>query len=364
MDTPTNIKPGYNPGARDGEDSGDTRGYDGREIVQVKPGDIEILPRDDLARRRARLEFYMSQVPTIIAARDLMIPKGYPTEPVAREAAVKLALTYGAELGMPVVSSLRSVYFVNERASLHSDGPPAVAFASGLLSDKWDEVYGYDIIKNLAEGGAVLGTFPASWQGSIQRAAVSAMATAINDPNWLCAFALAWRKGMSMPVIRTFSMVDANQAGLLGGRGGVNWQKHTKRMLLARARTFAVRDAVPEAFQGLPTIEEAQEMEPRDKPGPAMLTEGARTVESIIADAAKVADMKGGEETELVRNRVKALMSTKFRPAGLAKPAWSLALATLFGGKEPEGLEQWEGIGRFLHDLDIKDPRLAKQDAA
>lgn len=363
MDTQT-IQRGFTPGSRDGEDSGDTRGYDGRELVQIKPGEIEIIPSEDVARRRQRLDWYLSQVPTVLAGGSLMIPAGYPEAPAAREAAVKLALTYGAELGMPVVSSLRSVYFVNNRASLHSDGPPAVAFASGLIQDKWDEVYGYAVVRNLADGGAILGTFPESWRGSIQRAAIVAMAEAINDPNWLCAFALGWRKGQSMPVVRTFSMVDANRAGLLGGRGGGNWQKHTKRMLLARARTFALRDAVPEAFQGLPTIEEAQEIEAADKPGPAMLTEGARTVESIIADAGKVAEMKGTEETEGTRNRVKALLLTKFRPAKLVKQAWSLTKDSLFGGSEPESLQQWEGAGRFLDALSLNDPRLAKQEEA
>lgn len=357
------ITSGFHNGSNEGEDSGDTRGYDGREIVRVQPGEIEIIPKDDLGRRKARLEFYMSQVPTIIAAGKLMIPAGYPEEPAAREAAVRLALTYGAELGMPTVSALRSVYFVNNRASLHSDGPPAVAFASGMLSDKWDEVYGYAMIKNIAEGGAVLLTFPEGWRGSLQRAALAAMQDAINDPNWLCAIAVGWRKGMSMPVVRTFSMVDANRAGLLSGKGGGNWQKHTKRMLLARARTFALRDAVPEAFQGLPTIEEAQEMEPRDTPGPAALSEAARSVDSILADAAKTADMRGAEDMEGVRNRVKGILSTKFRPVGLVKSAWALCLETYFGGGEPSDAEQWATAGRFLDGLSIKDPRIAKVDA-
>lgn len=358
------ITSGFHNGSTEGEDSGDTRGYDGRELVRVQPGEIEILPKDDLARRRARLEFYLSQVPTIIAAGRLMIPAGYPEEPAAREAAVRLALTYGAELGMPTVSALRSVYFVNNRASLHSDGPPAVAFASGMLQDKWDEVYGYAMIKNIAEGGAVLSTFPVGWQGSLQRAALTAMQDAVNDPNWLCAIAVGWRKGMSMPVVRTFSMVDANRAGLLSGKGGGNWQKHTKRMLLARARTFALRDAVPEAFQGLPTIEEAQEMEPREQPGPAVLAEGVRTVDSILGDAAKTADMRGAEDIERIRNRTKGILSTKFRPAGLATPAWTLCKNTYFGGSEPDNAEQWETAARFLEDLSPKDPRIAKADAA
>ena len=357
------ITSGIHNGSTDGEDSGDTRGYDGRDLVRIQPGEIEIIPRDDIGRRKQRLEFYLSQVPDIMAGGKLSIPDGYPKEPAEREAAVRLALTYGAELGLPSISSLRAIYFVNNRPSLHSDGPPAVAYASGLLADKWDDVYGYALIQNIAAGGPLLATFPVSWQGSMQRAAMQAMADAINDPNWLCAIALAWRKGDAMPYVRTYSMVDANKAGLLS-KGGGNWQKHTKRMLLARARTFALRDAVPEAFQGLRTIEENQELEPRDTPGPAALSEAARTVDSILADAAKGADMRGAEDTEAVRNRVKGILSTKFRPAGLIKPAWTLCLETMLGGSEPSNAEQWDTAGRFLDGLSIKDPRIAKVDAA
>lgn len=321
----------------------------------VPMSQVEIIRTLDPRRQRERLDWYLGQVDQIIEAGELVIPKGYPTQPERRVAAVRVALMYGAELGMPPISALRSVYFVNQRASLHSDGPPAVAFASGLVQDKFEVCCGYTVLKSFAEGGALLGTLPESFRGPIQLAAVDAMEQAINDRNYHCALSLVWRKGMSMPVVYTFDMVDANQAGLLS-KSGDTWSKHTRRMLLARARTFACRDAVPEVYQGLPTIEEAEEIEARDRPGAASVSADARSVDSIIADAGKAADMRASEDIETRRARVKAMLRTKF--AAGAPFAWQLALDTLRGGSEPDNAEAWDSIGRFLEDLDPKDKRV------
>lgn len=323
------------------------------DMVQIDK--VEIIRTLDPQRQRARLDWYMSQVAQIIEAGELVIPKGYPTQPEKREAAVRLALMYGAELGMPPISALRSVYFVNNRASLHSDGPPAVAFASGLVRDKFDVCVSYTVLKSFAEGGPLLATLPESFRGPVQLAAVDAMEQAIADKNYHCALSLVWRKGMSMPVVYTFDLIDANRAGLLS-KSGDTWSKHTRRMLLARARTFACRDAVPEVYQGLPTIEEAEEIDAKDRPGTASSSPEARTVASIVADAGTSADMRAAEDIELLRTRVRAMLRTKFGPGGPF--AWKLALDTLRGGAEPDDGEAWATCGRFLEALDAKDKRI------
>lgn len=336
------------------------------EFSMTAPSTAELVPLDkveiirtlDPQRARERLDYYMSQVDWIIEAGSLVIPFGYPQDPVARKAAVRIALMYGAELGMPPVSALRSVYFVPKagRCALHSDGPPAVAFASGLVRDKFEICVGYTVLKSFAEGGPLLGNLPESFRGPIQLAAVEAMEQAIADRNYHCAISLVWRKGMSMPVVYAFDMVDANRAGLLS-KSGDTWQKHTKRMLLARARTFACRDAVPEVYQGLPTIEEAEEMATaQDRPGTATVSADARTVDSIMADAGGAAKMRAAEDVEVLRTRVKAMLRTKF---GAGAPfAWQVTLDTLRGGAEPEDAEAWGTCGRFLEEMDPKDKRV------
>ncbi len=318
---------------------------------------VEIIRTLDPARQRERVEWYLSQVNWIIEAGTLVIPFGYPQDPEMRKAAVRIALMYGAELGMPPISALRSVYFVPKagRCALHSDGPPAVAFASGLVQDKFEICVGYTVLKSFAEGGPLLGNLPASFRGPIQLAAIDAMEQAIADRNHYCAISLVWRKGMSMPVVYTFDMVDANRAGLLS-KSGDTWSKHTRRMLLARARTFACRDAVPEVYQGLPTIEEAEEMVAHDKPGDPTTSADARTVDSIMAQTGGAAEMRAAEDVEVRRTRVKAMLRTKFGKA--APMAWQVALTTLRGGAEPDDGEAWAAVGAFLEKLDPKDQRI------
>lgn len=318
---------------------------------------VEIIRTLNPRKQRERLDWYMSQVERIMNASAQVIPFGYPTEPKQRRAAVEVALMYGAELGMPPISALRAVYFVPKsgRCALHSDGPPAVAFASGLVADKWEACVGYNLLKSFAEGGPLLHNLPESFRGPVQLAAVEAMEQAIADKNYHCAISLVWRKGMSMPVVYAFDMVDANQAGLLS-KSGDTWSKHTRRMLLARARTFACRDAVPEVYQGLPTIEEAEEIEARDKPGTPTVSTDARSVDSIIADAGRGANMRAAEDTEALRTRVGAMLRTKFGNAmGFA---WKVTLDHLRAGAEPNDSESWAACGRFLEDLDPKDKRI------
>jgi len=158
-----------------------------------------------------------------------------------------------------------------------------------------------------------------------------------------------------MPVVYAFDMVDANRAGLLS-KGGDTWSKHTRRMLLARARTFSCRDAVPEVYQGLPTIEETEEIEARDKPGDATSSPDAKSVDSIIADAGRAANMRAAEDIEVARQRTKAILRTKYK--GAASLAWQVCLTQIRGGAEPDTADAWAACGRFLEDMDPQDPRI------
>lgn len=58
--------------------------------------------------------------------------------------------------------------------------------------------------------------------------------------------------------VRTFSMEDARQAGLLNRQGP--WQQYPKRMRQMRARAFALRDVFPDVLRGMPVAEEVQDM--------------------------------------------------------------------------------------------------------
>jgi hypothetical protein len=62
------------------------------------------------------------------------------------------------------------------------------------------------------------------------------------------------RSGRSEPIIRTFSVEDAKRAGLWQKPGP--WKDYPKRMLMMRARAFALRDAFPDVLMGLYIREE------------------------------------------------------------------------------------------------------------
>jgi hypothetical protein len=60
---------------------------------------------------------------------------------------------------------------------------------------------------------------------------------------------------------RTFSMADAQAAGLKGKQGP--WTQYPKRMMQMRARAFALRDVFPDVLRGLPVAEEIMDL-PKD----------------------------------------------------------------------------------------------------
>ena len=58
----------------------------------------------------------------------------------------------------------------------------------------------------------------------------------------------------------TFSLEDAKRAGLLDrARGSSPWATYPDRMLIMRARGFALRDVFPDVLRGLITAEEAED---------------------------------------------------------------------------------------------------------
>ena len=70
------------------------------------------------------------------------------------------------------------------------------------------------------------------------------------------------RKGENEVTV-TFTQLDAVQAGLWGQPGG--WQDYPKRMLLMRARGFALRDVFPDILKGIKPAEEVQDYKSHKK---------------------------------------------------------------------------------------------------
>lgn len=146
---------------------------------------------------------------------------------------VLICLQYGLEIGLPPMSALQNIMVVNKRPAIFGDAVPGLAIASGQVQELKDEMIG-------SQGSDDWG-----YRVTVRRA------------------------GRAEPLIRTFTVADAKRAGLWGkkGRNGEDtpWITYPQRMLLMRARTYALRDMFPDRLKGLRTVEEARDHPEQEK---------------------------------------------------------------------------------------------------
>lgn len=133
-------------------------------------------------------------------------------------------LSFGMAAGLSVPQSLTNVYLINDKPALHSDAIPALLLASGkcIYRDGYEN--------------------PDSE----------------NDKD-LVAWAEVERRDIpGVKIRREFSMRDALKAHLLAKDGP--WKDYPKRMLLMRARAWAVRDGAADILGGLGVAEEIEDI--------------------------------------------------------------------------------------------------------
>lgn len=94
------------------------------------------------------------------------------------------------------------------------------------------------------------------------------LALCIRHPDWIkfketigddWAQCSVYRKGYDEPITWKFTKQDALDAGLWGTNV---WKKYPKRMMQMRARGFALRNAFPDALNGILSVEEARDYRP------------------------------------------------------------------------------------------------------
>jgi hypothetical protein len=138
-----------------------------------------------------------------------LAPKGFNSPE-----AVMVAVQHGLELGLAPMQALQSIAVVNGKPVIYGDTALALATAHPAFLDIEETV-----------------------EGNVATCAVK-------------------RRDRSA-VVRTFSEADAKRAGLWGKAGP--WQQYPNRMLQMRARSWALRDAFPDALRGLGIREEVQD---------------------------------------------------------------------------------------------------------
>ena len=150
--------------------------------------------------------------------RSKLAPKGFDTPE-----SCLVGILYGMEVGLSPIAALQRMAIIDGRPTIWGDAALALVQASGLLISIREE---------------------------IQEDATQAIG------NRLTAICTVTRHGRTEPVTKTFSVEDANRAGLWQKPGP--WSDYPKRMLAMRARAFALRDAFPDVLAGLYLREEIE----------------------------------------------------------------------------------------------------------
>lgn len=143
-----------------------------------------------------------------------MVPKDFKGKP----GNCLIAMQWGNELGMKAIQAIQNIAVINGRPALWGDAVIALVRSSPLCEYVQEEDDGHKATCKVKRRG---------------------------EPEQ----------------VRTFSMDDAKQAGLLGKQGP--WMQYPKRMRQMRARAFALRDVFPDVLRGMPVAEEVMDT-PRD----------------------------------------------------------------------------------------------------
>jgi hypothetical protein len=225
-----------------------------------------------------------------MAAKSNMVPPTYKGQPES----IMLAIQMGSELGLAPMQSLQNIAVINGRPAVWGDAVLGLCRQSAVCKDIVETVTG--------EGDRMVATCTAVRVGA-------------------------------EPIVRSFSVEDAQKAGLWNKTGP--WQQYPRRMLQMRARGFAVRDAFPDVLRGLITAEEAADTPFRDTfagptiehiigapeptPPPTVATEQPkRPTQGQFVDAVglELAGCEGGEEVDaiLARSDVQQALD-RFNPA-------------------------------------------------
>lgn len=194
-----------------GEDSG-MKQDEGSALVQSK-GRIE-MTRYGMQLRTMDEAWRFSNA----VVRSGMAPRG-----MEKPEACLIALQLGAEIGLPPMASIQSIAVINGRPGIYGDSALGVVRASGLLEEYKQEWVG---------------------EGDSRKAVVRC------------------KRRDQDAIVSEFSVADAKRADLWGKAGP--WKQYPDRMLMFRARGFALRDGFGDVLKGLRTTEELQDM-PRER---------------------------------------------------------------------------------------------------
>lgn len=162
----------------------------------------------------------------VMRIADVMFKAGCVPQGVGKPEGAAAIILLGLEVGLSPGQALQTIKIVNGRASMWGDAILALVRRSGLLQRLEERIEG--------EGDARQG---------------------------VC---IVHRKGEESEKLFAFSMADAKRAKLADKKGP--WQEYPDRMLLMRARGFALRDKFTDVLCGMLPTEEVEDYS--NGPGP------------------------------------------------------------------------------------------------
>lgn len=143
-------------------------------------------------------------------SKSNLVPKDFSNNP----GNILVAIQWGMELGLQPMQAMQNIAVINGRPALWGDAVIALVKASPVCEYVVEEVL---------------------------------------DDRAVCKVKRQGEPEQS----RTFTLQDAQKAGLLGKQGP--WTQYPKRMLQMRARSWALRDVFPDVLRGMPVAEEEQD---------------------------------------------------------------------------------------------------------
>lgn len=213
----------------------------------------ELIKQDDIPEKRpislSETGIQLRTYDDLWRFSNNVVRSGLAPKDMDRPETIMIAVEMGLEVGLKPMQALQNIAVINGRPAIWGDAVPGLCRGSGLCEYiKVDEVgkpyekdYGYRVTTK--------------------------------------------RAGDDNIYTYTFTVDDAERAGLWNKSGP--WKQYPKRMLMNRARTFALRDAFPDVLKGISTTEEENDIR---VPEYEVVNDGKTHTERLADKAAAIAE--------------------------------------------------------------------------
>ena len=146
-------------------------------------------------------------------ANSTMVPKDY----IGKPGNIMVAIVMGYEVGLQPMQAIQNIAVINGRPSIWGDAMLGLVQSHPECEDVIEE---------------------------------------FDEKTWVAVCTIK-RRGRT-PTVRQFTQEDAKRAKLWGKTG--TWTEYPQRMIRMRARSWACRDAFPDALRGLRCLEEERDV--------------------------------------------------------------------------------------------------------